>query len=419
MKKKVLYFLLSLVVACGLWLYVITTVSPESKDTFRDIPVVLQNEKALHSKGMMVTSAEIPTVTLELVGNRSDLRKLNSSNITLVADLSKIYRTGEQYLYYDVIFPADVPSNAISIENQDPSGIRVIVSARDTKEVPVVVEYSGKVPEGFLVDKENQTLDYDKITVTGPASVVEKIHQAKILVDLEGQRDTISQSYAYTLCDEQGNAVDAERIVTDVTEVKLNLNIQYVKQIMLQLNVIPGGGATIETSKVTLSHTSIQVAGAEQLLRELADTIVIGELRLGELHTATSRVFPFKLPEGVTNLSMEKNEVSVSVEFPGLKTKTLRVTNIQTRNVPAGMVADVLATELTVNIRGPEDQIVKLTADDVTIVVDLSSAEAGTTASYPAVILVNVDGCGAVGSYPIYAKVTESAEVQNPLALTP
>lgn len=416
MKKKVLYLLFSVAVACGLWLYVITVVSPESKETFRDIPVVLQNEKALHSKGMMVTSAEIPTVTLELVGNRSDLRKLNSSNITLVADLSKIYRTGEQYLYYDVIFPADVP---VSIENQEPAGIRVTVSERDTKEVPVVVEYSGKVPEGFLVDKENQTLDFEKVTVTGPASVVEKIHQAKILVDLEGQRDTISQSYAYTLCDEQGNAVDAERIVTDVTEVMLTLNIQYVKQIMLQLNVIPGGGATLETSKVTLSHTSIQVAGTEQLLQELEDTIVIGDLRLGELHTATSRVFPFKLPEGVTNLSMEKNEVSVSVEFPGLKTKTLRVTNIQTRNVPAGMAVDVLATELTVNIRGPEDQIVKLTAEDVTIVVDLSNAEAGTTASYPAVILVDVDGCGAVGSYPIYAKVTESAEVQNPLALTP
>ena len=416
MKKKVLYLLFSVAVACGLWLYVITVVSPESKETFRDIPVVLQNEKALHSKGMMVTSAEIPTVTLELVGNRSDLRKLNSSNITLVADLSKIYRTGEQYLYYDVIFPADVP---VSIENQEPAGIRVTVSERDTKEVPVVVEYSGKVPEGFLVDKENQTLDFEKVTVTGPASVVEKIHEAKILVDLEGHRDTISQSYAYTLCDEQGNAVDAERIVTDVTEVMLTLNIQYVKQIMLQLNVIPGGGATVETSKITLSHTSIQVAGTEQLLQELEDTIVIGDLRLGELHTATSRVFPFKLPEGVTNLSMEKNEVSVSVEFPGLKTKTLRVTNIQTRNVPAGMAVDVLATELTVNIRGPEDQIVKLTAEDVTIVVDLSNAEAGTTASYPAVILVDVDGCGAVGSYPIYAKVTESAEVQNPLALTP
>ena len=48
MKNKVLYILLSVVVACGLWLYVITVVSPESRETFRDIPVVLQNEKALH-----------------------------------------------------------------------------------------------------------------------------------------------------------------------------------------------------------------------------------------------------------------------------------------------------------------------------------------------------------------------------------
>lgn len=416
MKNKVLYILLSVVVACGLWLYVITVVSPESRETFRDIPVVLQNEKALHSKGMMVTSAEIPTVTLALVGNRSDLRKLNASNITLVADLSKIYRTGEQYLYYDVIFPVDIP---VSIEQQDPAGIRVIVSERATKEVPVVVEYSGKVPEGFLVDKENQTLDYETVSITGQASVVEKIHQAKIQVNLEGQRDTISQSYAYTLCDEQGNPVDAERVVTDVTEVKLTLEIQYVKQILLELNVIPGGGATEATTKITLSHTSIQVAGAEQVIRELPDIIVIGELRLADLPVGFSRPFPFKLPEGVENLSMEKNEVAVSVEFPNLKTKTIRVTNIQASNVPAGMEAEFLSTELTVNIRGPEAQIMKLTEANVTIVVDLSNAEVGTTASYPAQILVDMDDCGAVGSYPIYAKVVEAAEVLNPQALLP
>ena len=111
--------------------------------------------------------------------------------------------------------------------------------------------------------------------------------------------------------------------------------------------------------------------------------------------------------------------MAVSVEFPNLKTKTIRVTNIQASNVPAGMEAEFLSTELTVNIRGPEEQIMKLTEENVTIIVDLSGAEVGTTASYPTQIIVDIDGCGAVGSYPIYAKVVEAVEVLNPQALQP
>ena len=48
MKNKVLAILMSVVVAFGLWMYVITVVSPESEKTYYDIPVVLQNKNILY-----------------------------------------------------------------------------------------------------------------------------------------------------------------------------------------------------------------------------------------------------------------------------------------------------------------------------------------------------------------------------------
>ena len=87
MKNKILYLLLSVVIAFGLWGYVITTVSPEWEETYYDIPVALKNEKVLHENGLMLNEKETPTVTLRLKGNRSDLINLNKSDITLVADL--------------------------------------------------------------------------------------------------------------------------------------------------------------------------------------------------------------------------------------------------------------------------------------------------------------------------------------------
>ena len=111
MKQKILYGILAVAISFSLWWYVVTVVSPEFDDTFYDIPVVLSGETFLHERGLMVLDEKLPTVTLKLSGNRSVLSKLNSGNITLVADLSKISDTGEQQLTFSVVYPGDVPQN--------------------------------------------------------------------------------------------------------------------------------------------------------------------------------------------------------------------------------------------------------------------------------------------------------------------
>ena len=41
MKSKIGYIALSVLIAFGLWLYVITSVSPGSEETYDDVPVIL------------------------------------------------------------------------------------------------------------------------------------------------------------------------------------------------------------------------------------------------------------------------------------------------------------------------------------------------------------------------------------------
>ena len=47
MKRKILHGLLAVVLAFGIWVYVVTVVSPESEKTYYNIPVVLDNESVL------------------------------------------------------------------------------------------------------------------------------------------------------------------------------------------------------------------------------------------------------------------------------------------------------------------------------------------------------------------------------------
>lgn len=410
MKKKILYILLSVVIAFSLWAYVITTVSPEWEETYESIPVILNNEQALHGRDLMLDDSKTPTVTLKLKGNRSDLIKLNRSNITLKADLSRIYSSGKQYLTYSIAFPGDVPPNSVEVLSQSPMEIMVEITERKTKEIPVVLDYGGtSVPTGYRTDKDNRVLDREWVTITGPAAVIDQITQAKIDVDLTGQKETLIQSYPYTLCDAHGEPVDAERVETDVEDIQLTLKIQPYRDLKLHLTILYGGGATAENTTITMDIDTIQVSGSERALKELGDVLELGELRLSEIPEDGFREYEIKLPENIENLT-GKSKVVVTVKFSGLYVKTLRVTTIEPFNIPEGMAAKILTEELEVTIRGTVWQIGQLTEEDLTVRVDLSTAELGTD-TYKALVYMDsgkYGNCGALGNYKVDAEITEA-----------
>ena len=138
MKNRFGSILLSIVIAFGLWLYVITYVSPNSEETYYNIPVVLEGESVLNERGLMCTSTSSSTVSLQLAGARSDLIKVNQNNITVKANLSAITEPGQKInLRYTISYPGNVAQNAFETLSQ--SDFYVDVEYRRVKDVPVVV----------------------------------------------------------------------------------------------------------------------------------------------------------------------------------------------------------------------------------------------------------------------------------------
>ena len=408
MKRKIGYMLLSLAIAFGLWLYVITTVSPGSTDTYYNIPIVWEGESVLNENGLMVTAVSSNTVNLRLSGNRSDLSKVNSANITIKADLSKIREPGTQIpiSYSTPTFPGEVASNAFVIETKEPDTIYVTVVRRVSKTVPVEVVWVGSTAEGFMIDRENKTLDYPEVTVTGPESVVNSIAMATISVDLDGRRESISETYNYTLCDDQGNPVDARLITTDVEQVRLDVSIRRVKDLRLTYNLVPGGGADADNTTVKLSAETIRVSGSEAALENLGDTLTIGTINLADItKSSESLTFAISLPEGITNLT-GITEVTADVSFHGLATKELTITNIQSVNVPEGLTVELITEKLVVTLRGPTTLISRVTPEDVAVVVDFTGAEVGTS-TFKATVSISdaYKELGTLKAEPVSAKI--------------
>lgn len=407
MKNKIGAALLSLLCAFCLWLYVISAVSPGSTDTYYNIPIVWEGESVLNENGMMVTAVSSNTVNLKLSGNRSDLSRVNSGNITIKADLSGIREPGNQIRinYSSPIFPGDVASNAFVIESKDPDSIYVTVVRRISKTVPVEVVWTGSPAEGFMIDRENKVLDFPEVTVTGPESVVATIAKATIAVDLDSRRESISETYHYTLCDEAGTPVDAKLIVTDVEEVRLDVAIRRVKDLQLTYNLVEGGGANVHNTSITLSAETIRVSGSEAALDNLGDALSIGTINLGEIPKDTTLTFGVQLPEGVINLT-GVTEVTAEVKFRGLAIRELVAENIQSINIPDGLRVELITRKLTVTLRGPSSEVAAITPNDLVVTVDFSGAEVGTS-SFKATVTYgeSFSQVGTLKTEPINANI--------------
>lgn len=406
--RKLASILLSFLIAFSLWYYVISVVSPGSEETFYNIPVVLENESALEDRGLMITSIGSTSVTLKLSGNRSDLNKLNASNITIKANLATIYDPGESIqLDYTIAYPGTVANNAFVEESRTPSTVSISVEKRDYKDVPVVIDYAGAVPAGYTAKVDEETLDLEAVRISGPHSVVSTIEQARIEVDLTDQTETIDQSFKVTLCDADGEPVDASLITAYQNEVNLRLPILKVKSIPLKLNVIDGGGATEKTTSITIEPQAIRVCGTAAALEDLKE-IVLGTVDLAEYEKEAELSFDINIPENVTNMT-GVTKADVKIEFPQLSTRTIKISNIEMLNVPEGLEAELMTQQLDVTVRGPKDLIAKLTEADISVKVDLTGAEIGTINRKVQITLSDTfSQIGALGNnYSVYIQIDE------------
>ena len=400
MKNKILRIALSMLISFALWMYVVSTVSPEHEETFYDIPVSYQND-ILEERGLMIVS-DTPTVTVKAKGNRSDLNELNANNITVLVNLASIQAPGTQMLNYQVIYPGNM---AVETLSRNPSVLQLKVENKIKKAVPIQLEFIGSVPSGYVDDKENPVMDTSFIEVAGPESAVEKIDHALIQVDLNDKTESIVSAFTYDLCNKNGEPVDAAMITTNVEEVNLSIKIQRMKEISLFVTVVDGGGATKDTSKIELSHQSLWVSGTDSKLQDLT-SLELGTINLAEqkrkLNTVT---FDVILPEGVENRS-GVSEVTATITFPTLNKKMLTISKDRfvTLGIPLGANVTWISEMVEVEVRGPSDLIANITEQDISVTVDFTGEELGSINKAPKIVISSAyPGVGAVSVSTITA----------------
>lgn len=416
-KSKIPMILLSAGISVVLWLYVVTVVSPNSDKYFYNVPVKIQGEYLLEQRGLMITSGELPAVTLHLEGNRTDLNKLDSGLIDISVDVSEIdvsdfdkdegeYKPKEYSLALsDPSFRTNVANSSITVASKDPATVLITVEEKETKPVAVDIKWIGKQHEDYTVDKDNKILNYEQVNITGPKSVIDQITMAQIEVDIEGRTESISGRYQYTLCNAKGEPVDAKLVVADVEAINLDLKILRTKTVKLEVEWIPGGGVKPEDCVIKYEPETIEISGSDALVKDR--TIwSLGKINLADIAESTTLILPIEMEDGISNVT-GVTEAKVTITLPELETRTITVTDIQTVNKPENLNAEVKTKQLQLTLRGSKKQLEAVRPEDITVTVDLANEQSGQVTKN-AVVTVNIDGVGALDVYEVTVVLTES-----------
>lgn len=408
MKNKFLAMAFSVVVAFGLWLFVINVVSPESEKTYFDIPVVLQNKDVLSQRGLMIVS-DTPKVTLALKSDRSTLNELNENNINVIADLSTVEKDGTHNLTYNISYPGNVSPGSVSVMSSSTEMITLKVEKRITKNVDIELlaadlekqldaAYKLKSIEIFRRE-DNKDVPVTSVEISGPESVVGKEIKATLDdLDLKGKTETFTDSFVYTLRDEEGKAINMEKVTTNVDVVQVTAQIVKEKTIDIVAQVIPGKGAEESNATVTLGQQSIVVRGEKNRVDVLPDSVTIPVDLAAHMENTIFEVDLNELGLDLSGMEIHtgKEKVEVTLELKGVAIGEFTIP-VKTVNLPEGMEIASKAEEITVTVRGPENNIKKLKASDLVAQVDCAAVVDGrneliaaiTCEKYPKVAVTN------------------------------
>lgn len=398
------YILVSILMAFVLWVYVGKDANPITTSTIRNVQVVYSGLDVLEERGLMISEGASQTVSLNIQARRDVFNRISQGEVTVTIDVSSITEPGEQSVPITtriISYPRSITStDAIELRYTRPATVDFTVSRWKTKEVDVQAAFEGSVAEGY--QRGEITVTPQRISISGPEELVDLVDHAKVTIAQDGLTETYSEQCAYSLVDLDGGVVSGSNLKTDPESVLVTLPVEVLKEVPLTVNLIDGGGATAENAKVTIEPAdTIMVSGSQSDLEGLKE-ISLGDIDLSDVYGTNTFVKEIELAPELTNVS-GITEVTVTVTIQGLATRTMKVDNIEIINTPSGYEAEAITKSCSILIRGPEEEVNKVTESQLRIVADLSNTDP-STGSRTVPVKVYLDGSsevGVVGDYSI------------------
>ncbi|MEY8427254.1 CdaR family protein [Lachnospiraceae bacterium 46-15] len=448
MKKKIVsnFWLkvMAVLVSFLIWLMVINGDDPVKTETFRNVPITVKNADVFMEKVKKVyrarednrTGQETDSVTVYVKARRSILERLSADSFTVTADFENIVEELNS-------IPLDISCSTVpTLTMKDMwCDLRSLkVELEDVKDATFVVstKAEGAPANGYQVGGL-EPVDGNSIAIAGPESDMRKIGKVEVAVEVRGltkSKTVTAPIVIYDKNETQFTPSQMERLTIKTQDGKVFEEDQMkVRAVIWKVRrgIVPSIETTgtpaegYQVVKVTTAPETIGLAGSKDVLEQLGYRLIISEQVSVEGAAETfSKEINLKeyLEENFGSTLIQEKDLSdiivVTVQMEKIGTTTVRVpvSDIAVRGRPENMSykltpADYISLEIQPQ---SEQDIIK--AEDVQVILDLSSSKYQTPGNYQVPLEVILpEGCvlSAQAKIAVDLVKTEPASEQTEL----
>lgn len=371
--SKALYVVLSIAIAVVMWFYVTSMDGNQASKPIRNITITFSGEEQLESNSLMI-AGDAPSANITVKAKPAVLAQLTDKTVELVVDVATIERAGDYTLAYTVKLPSNISASQVQIINEGTGNVSFTVAEYRQREIELRGKFEGTTAEGYLAgDQEDFVFSPNKITISGQAELVNQVSYAEVVVTGENLSENVRGDFPYRFIGASGDVIDNLDVECSVATVHTTFPILATADIPLKVELVAGGGVSLDQVTCTLSQESLTVAGSKTAVEAIQSegSIVLGTIDLGTVHDGDVITFDIAITDELTNIS-GVTQVTATLDLDdSLKSKTVEVTNIDCISPPDGWAAKALTQMVEVEVRGSQELLDAVTPDKIRVVADL------------------------------------------------
>ena len=349
--------IISLLSAMVLWMYVMAIVDPEETKLFENIPVTITNKNELNERDLVIYPEQDLTTNIYVTGKLSNLKKVTKDDINVYGQINNPLE-GNNEIYLKVS-----TSQRVNYDFKNPVMIVTLEKIiSEDKSIKVDITGSGKNNVDNIMLQDN----IDKVSVSGPRSLVNKVKRVVGTVKVNGELNDFSQSIKLEPVDANGKVVEGIELEKDSVNVNITLLTQKTVPITLKLSDNSESGVNY-----TMSQNTVTIKGKKDIVDSIND-IETQPVKLSEILPGTSKDIYLQVPSGITietkYITIKKNSEENAVAEYTYTAKDIEIRN-NIENIDKSKIKFPNSINVSIEYLQSEGSINK---DDIKLYIDLN-----------------------------------------------
>lgn len=387
--------IMSVAVAVVVWLIVVNIDNPVGTNYYTLTNVELINKEYVESSDtigkMCMPEEKQDSIRIAITTNKKIRDKIKVSDITATADLQQAVSLDTNPVMVPITVTCSVPGVTPNDIKVTPQNLSVNLDEKETQEFVVNVS-RGDTKPGKDYEVGSLTANPEKVRITGPKSLVNKIDKVNATISLDGNTQDFTQDVNLTIIDKNQEALSDSEMnslrIENNAKVSVTARLWKIRQgVGISAGYVGSPASGYQVGTVTTVPDTISVAGSTEGLETLtqndntitipADSIDIsGESRDVERKISLKDLLPDNVK--LTSDSSEDVWVTVSILLEGSREFTLSTKDIEVKNKPDDLQVTFETAQIEIRIKSDTEDLDDLnTETDIKASIDLKGKEEG------------------------------------------